>query len=471
MERHPNPAINNPPNDGPNVVPNADIVPNTPIVRPVRPSGANDTVNAIITAAPTPCTALAPIKNPSEGAIPHNAEAAVNSPIPANKTRRRPNRSPTRPAPTIIVVIASKYAKTTHCAAGNKAPNAPAIAGNPAFAILVSSDAINIESANPQTVKSVFIPPPYAPTGESGRRTSCTQIVHRTPYTQSMALPDFNLLITLDAVLAEGSVAGAARRLQLSPSAMSRALARLRETTGDPLLVRAGRGLVPTPRANELREQVHQLVQDAQIVLRPTTPPNLKELERTFTIRAREGFAENFAPALLKRIAKEAPKVRLCFQQKGSKESTALRDGAADLETGVIGHTTHPELRAQALFHDRFIAVSRNKTNRYAKASHIALTRHGALNQQIDEALATPRKIAITVSTFSAALALARETDLIATVPERQTGNLRLGLYSYHLPFPAPTITISLIWHPRMDADPAHRWLRAVFLETCKPTG
>jgi DNA-binding transcriptional LysR family regulator len=286
-----------------------------------------------------------------------------------------------------------------------------------------------------------------------------------------MAFPDFNLLITLDAVLAEGSVAGAARRLQLSPSAMSRALARLRETTGDPLLVRAGRGLVPTPRATELREQVHQLVQDAESVLRPTTPPNLKALQRTFTIRTREGFAENFAPALLQRIAKEAPQVRLCFQQKSSKESTSLRDGTADMETGVIGRVTSPELRVQALFHDQFIAVSRNKTTRYAKASHIALTRHGALNQQIDEALGSPRKIAITVSTFTAALALARATDLIATVPKRQTGNLREGLHSYPLPFAPPELTVSLIWHPRMDADPAHRWLRAVLLETCKPTG
>ena len=77
-----------------------------------------------------------------------------------------------------------------------------------------------------------------------------------------MSTPDLNLLITLDALLAEGSVAGAARRLGLSPSAMSRALARLRETTGDPLLVRAGRGLVPTPRAVELRDRVSQLVQE-----------------------------------------------------------------------------------------------------------------------------------------------------------------------------------------------------------------
>src|ERR1700760_3002584 len=100
-----------------------------------------------------------------------------------------------------------------------------------------------------------------------------------------MARPDLNLLVTLDVLLAEGSVARAARRLRLSPSAMSRALARLRETMGDPLLVRAGRGLVPTPRALELREQAHQLVQDAQAMLRPVEKLDLKRLVRTFTLR------------------------------------------------------------------------------------------------------------------------------------------------------------------------------------------
>ena len=127
-----------------------------------------------------------------------------------------------------------------------------------------------------------------------------------------MSTPDLNLLVTLDVLLAEGSVARAARRLRLSPSAMSRALARLRETTGDPLLVRAGRGLVPTPRAIELRERVSQLVQDAEAVLRPATKLNRKQLVRTFTLRTHEGFVENFGPDLIARVGREAPGVRLC---------------------------------------------------------------------------------------------------------------------------------------------------------------
>src|SRR5262245_42028778 len=128
-----------------------------------------------------------------------------------------------------------------------------------------------------------------------------------------MARPDLNLLVTLDMLLAEGSVAGAARRLRLSPSAMSRALARVRQATGDPLLVRAGRGLVPTPRALELRERVSRLVQEAEAALRPAEALDLKQLVRSFTLRTSDGFAENFGPPLIARVLKEAPGVQLRF--------------------------------------------------------------------------------------------------------------------------------------------------------------
>jgi DNA-binding transcriptional LysR family regulator len=294
-----------------------------------------------------------------------------------------------------------------------------------------------------------------------------------------MTAPDFNLLVTLDAVLAEGSVARAARRLRLSPSAMSRALARLRETTGDPLLVRAGRGLVPTPRAIELRERVGQLVQDVEAVLRPAEKQSLKQLVRTFTLRTREGFVENFGADLITRAGAEAPGVRLCFVPKPNKESSPLRDGSVDLETGVVGKATGPEVRVQALFRDRMIGVVRQghalsqrriTPSRYAKGRHISVSRRGLDKGPIDEALkpfGLEREIVTIVGSFSSALALARASDWIASVPERQTGNLRDGMYSFPLPVPAPEVTISMLWHPRLDADPAHRWLRSLVLATC----
>jgi DNA-binding transcriptional LysR family regulator len=294
-----------------------------------------------------------------------------------------------------------------------------------------------------------------------------------------MPRPDLNLLVTLDVLLAEGSVARAAERLRLSPSAMSRALARLRETTGDPLLVRAGRGLVPTPRALELRGQVGQLVQDSEAVLRPAERLDLKHLVRTFTLRTSEGFVENFGPELIARVGREAPGVRLRFMQKPNKDSAPLRDGTVDLETGVVGDTTGPEVRAQALFRDRFIGVvrkghplSRGRMTpvRYAAGRHISVSRRGLDKGPIDEALqplGLTREIVTIVGGFATALALARTSDLIASVPERHTGNLRAGMHSFALPVPTREITISLLWHPRLDADPAHRWLRDCVRDVC----
>ncbi len=294
-----------------------------------------------------------------------------------------------------------------------------------------------------------------------------------------MPAPDFNLLVTLDALLTEGSVARAARRLRLSPSAMSRALARLRETTGDPLLVRAGRGLVLTPRAIELREQVRQLVQDGESVLRPAEKLDLEKLVRTFTLRTSEGFVENFGPDLIARVGDEAPGVRLCFVQKPDKDSTPLRNGTVDLETGVIETTTAPELRVQALFRDQYVGAVRNghalskgeiTASRYAAGRHIVVSRDGLPKGPIDVALlalALERKVVTIVGGFATALGLARASELIATVPERHTGNLRAGMFSFPLPVPVPGFTVSLLWHPRMDADPAHRWLRGHVRDVC----
>lgn len=294
-----------------------------------------------------------------------------------------------------------------------------------------------------------------------------------------MARPDFNLLVTLDVLLAEGNVTRAAQRLQLSASAMSRALARLRETTGDPLLVRAGRGLVPTPRALELRERVSQLVQDGEAVLRPAEKLNLKQIVRTFTLRTSEGFVENFGPDLIARVGEEAPGVRLRFVQKPNKDSAPLRDGTVDLETGVVEKTTAPELRVQVLFQDRYVGVVRKghplskgkvTPTRYAAGRHICVSREGLERGPIDEALnplGLEREIVTIVGGFSTALGLARASDLIASVPERHTGNLRAGMHSFSLPISVPEFTISLLWHPRLDADQAHRWLRGHVRDIC----
>jgi DNA-binding transcriptional LysR family regulator len=204
-------------------------------------------------------------------------------------------------------------------------------------------------------------------------------------------------------------------------------------------------------------------VQDAEAVLRPAEQPDLKQLSRTFTLRTSEGFVENFGADLIARVAEQAPGVRLRFMHKPDKDSASLRDGTVDLETGVVGKATGPELRTQGLFRDRFIGVVR-------RGHPLSVSRRGLDKGPIDEALELQeleRHIATIVAGFSTALALARATDLIASVPERHTASLRIGLHSFALPLSLPAFTVAMLWHPRLDADPVHRWLRGCLRDVC----
>jgi DNA-binding transcriptional LysR family regulator len=295
-----------------------------------------------------------------------------------------------------------------------------------------------------------------------------------------MARPDLNLLITLDVLLEEGSVTRAGERLALSPSAMSRQLARLRRATGDPLLVRSGRGLTPTPRAVELRDRVRDLVREAEEVLRPAGTLDLAGLARTFTVRSSDGFVERFGPELVAEVGRAAPGVRLRFAQKTKKDTGPLRDGSVDLEVGVIERALPPDIASTSLFADRFIGVVRSEhplrtgmitAARYASARHVHISRRGLDEGLVDEALHPTghrREVVTVVDGFGAALALARSSDLVATVPERHTTVLRRGMHSFALPFRAPEVTLSLLWHVRFEADAAHRWLRGRVLEVCR---
>jgi DNA-binding transcriptional LysR family regulator len=297
---------------------------------------------------------------------------------------------------------------------------------------------------------------------------------------------DMNILAALDALLVEGSVTGAARRLGLSASAMSRTLARLRVATGDPLLVRAGRGLVPTPRAVELRTPVHQLARDVRAVLSPHAGDlDLATLERTFTLRAGEGFVELFAAPLVSAMLAIAPRVRLRFAPKPDKDALPLRDGEVDLEIGVLGASA-PEVRTRFLFRDAFIGVvrighpllkGRMTPARYAACRHVVASRKGTFKGPVDdalEALGLRREIVAVVTGFPHAMRIARDTDLVALVPcsgfsgPTRVGSALQGVVGFDLPVRTPSIAVSAMWHPRMDADPAHKWLRDSVLAVCQ---
>lgn len=298
-----------------------------------------------------------------------------------------------------------------------------------------------------------------------------------------MEEPDLNLLVALDALLTDGTVAGAARRLGLSASAMSRTLARLRDATGDPLLVRAGRGLVPTPRATELREQVQKLSREARAVLRPAPAAvDLRTVERTMTIRANDGFVEAFGARLVLGVAAETSGVRLRFAPKADKDVGPLREGLIDLEIGVLGKTG-PEIRRQALFEDRFIGVVRKghpllaeraiTPERYAAFGHVVASRRGSAGGPVDDALAElglARTVVAVVPGLRAAMSIASASDLVALVTASflESVGEHASVDGFELPVVTPPVLVSQIWHPRLDADAVHRWLRAMVLRICR---
>ncbi|ASW01752.1 LysR family transcriptional regulator [Paraburkholderia aromaticivorans] len=304
-----------------------------------------------------------------------------------------------------------------------------------------------------------------------------------------MPEPDLNLLIALEALLADASVAGAARRLGLSASAMSRTLARLRASTGDPLLVRAGRQMVLTPYAEEIRERTQNAVHEARAVLRPSKPElDFTRLRRTFTIRANDGFVEAFGSPLIAAATAVAPHVCLRFAPKPDKTAAHLRDGSADLEIGVLGEMG-PEVRLQALFRDRFVGVVRRghpleldgqvTAERYVAFGHVVASRRERASGPVDEALAVlglQRTIVAVVPSFPAALAVARTSDLIALVPasflvnqtEPHDNAASVATHAFELPVATEKITVSQMWHPRLEVDPVHRWLRQLVLSVCR---
>jgi DNA-binding transcriptional LysR family regulator len=288
---------------------------------------------------------------------------------------------------------------------------------------------------------------------------------------------DLNLLAALDVLLRERSVTRAALKLRLSTSAMSRTLSRIREALGDPVLVPAGRAMVLTPHAEAIAEQVCALSAGAQAVLRPPPPVDPRKMEREFTLRANEAFTQIYAAKLSAAVAAAAPGVRLRFVPKPDKDIGPLRDGTVDIEIGVISGDGG-ELRAQTLYRDTYVGIARAghplfdqpvTPERLCVWGHVVFARRRSRSGPADEALAAlglSRRVAVIVPGFPAVIAVVSASDLLGFVP--RSACLALPGYEIALfepPIPMPELVISQIWHPRMDADAGHRWLRAMVFE------
>ena len=306
-----------------------------------------------------------------------------------------------------------------------------------------------------------------------GLRCQLDQCNVLKPILHRMKTYDLNLLRTLDALLSAGSVTGAAERLHLSVPATSHALARLRELTGDPLLVRAGRRLVPTPRAVGLREPVAQWIAQAAVLVQAPRGDDLASSERSFVVRAPDGFAIAYGAALGAALAADMPRAQLRFVTEAQDDAGALRDGRVDLDIGTF-RPRDPEIEVVDLFPQSLIAVVRAghpfaarpaTARRYAAQAHIDVQRRPAAPSVVDDALAElglARRIVLSVAHASAAPVVAARGDFVATLSERLARAMApgLGLVVVPLPFLPRGETVVMAWHPRHAADPAHAWLR-----------
>jgi DNA-binding transcriptional LysR family regulator len=279
---------------------------------------------------------------------------------------------------------------------------------------------------------------------------------------------DANLLLALDALFRAGSVTGAARLMHLSPPAVSHTLARLRLAVGDPLFVRAGNRLVPTPRAVEMRERVARAATEIGALLRPALPLDLASLERTFVIRASDAMIVTVGPALDTIVRREAPGVALHLVGVLLPEA---RD--ADLDIGVQ-YGLAPDLRVQTLFHEEMVPVVRSShplAKRRVTPARLATLEHIAVASQRAklEELTKPKRgrrwrpPARIVPSFLAAAALVRASDAYTVIPSRLAAMVleAFALCRLSVTGPATKVAIAQAWSPRFDNDASHIWLRS----------
>jgi DNA-binding transcriptional LysR family regulator len=297
---------------------------------------------------------------------------------------------------------------------------------------------------------------------------------------------NLNLLLALDALLGERSVTGAARRVRVTPSAMSHSLAELREVLGDPLLVRTGRGMVLTPRAEALVGPLHKVLVDAERVLRGGGSFEPGTARREFVIAAPDFLATMLLPSLLATAARDAPGVAFEVVPSTRRGNAwLLESGDLDLALGAVVDEA-PGIRRMDLCTEGFACAARKGHPRidgkldldlYVETPHLVI----ALGDDrgptwIDEALAklgTRRHVTARVRYFMSAPLVIARSDLLMTGPSmliRYFAEL-VPLQVLEPPIDLPTYPEEAYWHERFDDDPAHAWLRQLVKTTARAFG
>ena len=290
---------------------------------------------------------------------------------------------------------------------------------------------------------------------------------------------DLNLLVTLSVLLEERSVTAAGRRLGRTPSAMSHALGRLRELIGDPLFVRVGHRLQPTPVAESLSAPLHDTLSAVEALIHQG-PFEPGRSDRTFRLIASDYLQRVLLPGLVAGLREEAPGVDLRLLPVVPNLAAALADDSADLALGV-SYSAPERLKMRTLCSDQFVCVARPGSWRcgddvagWADLPHALVAPGLAVGSTVDRALAERglrRRIVVTLPHFLAAIAVVERSDLVLTLPERLARALAPpGLLIRPPPIPLPPLELVSLWHPRVHADPAHRWLRELVVKSARAT-
>ncbi|RKP46018.1 LysR family transcriptional regulator [Trinickia fusca] len=283
---------------------------------------------------------------------------------------------------------------------------------------------------------------------------------------------DLNLLVTLDALLAEHNVTRAAERLHLSQPTVSVQLAKLRDVLGDPLLLPGPRGMRPTARAEALREPLRHALEGLAQAVAPVSPFDPAKATHAWRVAASDYSESTIVLPALSGLRAVAPGTRLAVL---GIIPSRIEKQAEQGEIDLAFHTTEgapPGLRRRALFTERYILVGR--------AGHPRLKRRPTLAQfcSLDHVIVSPdgggfygvtddvlaragltRNVVLSVPHFLFVMSAVASTDLVAMLPSRLAHNVG-ALRVVEPPVEVPGYEMSMLWHERVHRDPAHRWLR-----------
>ncbi|HKQ78537.1 MAG TPA: LysR family transcriptional regulator [Blastocatellia bacterium] len=296
---------------------------------------------------------------------------------------------------------------------------------------------------------------------------------------------DLNLLLVFEALMEERGVTRAAKRVGLSQPAMSNALARLRRTFGDPLFVRTTEGMSPTPAAQSLIGPVRSALAQLREIFeeKPAFAPS--ESERLFHLLANDYVELTLLPPLAKDIRDQATGVSLRIQRSPNVFEPPSANSLAESFDLAIGFfpdalTLDARVRSELLWEDRNICIARAKhpkirgrisLRQYAEAEHVAVFYKKQGLGVIDTLLAQKglaRRTAVVVPHFASVPFIVSTSDFIATAPDRLAQKFirQLRLQSLSAPIDIPPLRLTLLWHERFHADPAHRWMRELIMRT-----